>query len=77
MIEFPGGDASQAKVYLVAHLVGPQAVLVPVTLRFVPDAQTQQPEMVVMFGDEQVVYRTVHGSFQALAADATLHQWEA
>lgn len=77
VIEFPGGDVSQAKVYLVARLVGPQAALVPVTLRFVPDAQTHQSEMVVLFGGEQVTYHTAQGNFQALSTEAALCPWEA
>ena len=65
-----GGEVAQAKVYVVARLVGPQAALVPVTLRFVSDAQTLQPEMVVVFGDEQVVYRNEQGTFHPPLAHA-------
>lgn len=65
VIEFPGGDVSQAKVYVVARLAGPQAALVPVTLRFVPNAQTHLLDMLVSFGRERVVYRNAQGTFHA------------
>lgn len=34
VIEFPGGDASHAKIYVGPTLIGPNAALAPVTLRF-------------------------------------------
>lgn len=63
VMELPGGDVAQAKVYVVARLYGPQAALVPVTLRFAPNQQTHHPDMVVSFGGEQTVYHNLQGAF--------------
>ncbi len=72
VIEFPGGDATHAVVYLInAQLAGPHADLVPVTLQFVDTRHDQQPDMIVQVGGEQFVYRTVNGQFQPLATGRT------
>jgi hypothetical protein len=47
VIEFPGGDASHAKVYLGPHLYGANADLVPVMVQFVDSHHDHLPEMVV------------------------------
>ena len=40
VIEFPGGDATHARIYLGPHLYGSNASLVPVTLQFVDSRQS-------------------------------------
>jgi hypothetical protein len=65
IIELPAGDASHAKIYLGPHLYGPDADLMPVTLQFVDSRHTRQPDMVVLFQDQQVVFRNAQGSFHA------------
>jgi hypothetical protein len=63
VIDFPAGDASLAKVYLGPHLYGQNANLVPVTLRFIDSRHDHQPDMVVQFQAEQMVFRNSQGSF--------------
>jgi len=65
IIELPAGDASHAKIYLGPHLYGPDAGLMPVTLQFVDSRHTRQPDMVVLFQGQQVVFRNAQGSFHA------------
>jgi hypothetical protein len=65
VIELPAGDASHAKIYLGPHLYGPDADLVPVTLQFVESRYTHQPDMVVLFQSQQIVFRNAQGSFHA------------
>jgi len=47
VIEFPGGDASHARIYLGPQLYGARADLVPVTLSFVDVSGHHQPDMLV------------------------------
>jgi hypothetical protein len=67
VIEFPGGDATHAKIYLGPHLYGANASLVPVTLRFVDTRHDGHPEMIVAFQGEQVLFRNAQGTFHAPA----------
>ena len=67
VIEFPGGDASHAVIYIGPHLTGPHADLVPVTLQFVDVRHDQQPDMVVLVSGEQFIYRNMNGQFHAPA----------
>ena len=47
VIEFPGGDASHARIYLGPQLYGAGSDLVPVTLSFVDVSGNHQPDMLV------------------------------
>jgi hypothetical protein len=76
VIDFPGGDASHAKVYLGPHLYGQNASLVPVTLQFVDTRHNHQLDMVVLFQGEQIIFRNSGGSFQAPPASSLLGQRE-
>ncbi len=69
VIDLPAGDAAHAKIYLGPRLYGPDASLVPVTLQFVDSRHTHQPDMVVLFGGQQVVFRNAQGSFHAPPAN--------
>lgn len=63
IIEFPGGDASKAKVYLGPQLTGPDADLIPITLQFVNRTGDHLPDMIVQFGAVEVSYTNEHGTF--------------
>ncbi len=70
VIEFPGGDASHAKIYLGPHAYGSQADLVPVTLRFIDTQHTHQLDMVIQFQGEQIVFHNADGTFHPPSAPA-------
>ncbi len=70
IIEFPGGDASHAKIYLGPHAYGSQADLVPVTLRFVDTQHNHQPDMVIQFQGEQIMFHNADGTFHPPSAPA-------
>ena len=65
VIDFPGGDASHAKVYLGPHLYGQNANLVPVTVQFVDSRHDHHPDMDVLVQGERVVFTNTEGSFRA------------
>jgi hypothetical protein len=65
VIEFPGGDAAHAKIYLGPHLYGPDASQVPVTLQFVDGRHNGHPDMIMQFQGEKVIFRNAQGSFHA------------
>jgi hypothetical protein len=64
ILEFPGGDATHARVYLGPQLYGDNADLVPVTLRFVDTRHDHHPDMVVVFGENHIVFRNEQGTFR-------------
>jgi hypothetical protein len=64
ILEFPGGDATHARVYLGPQLYGDNADLVPVTLQFVDTRHDHHPDMVVVFGENQVVFRNEQATFR-------------
>lgn len=65
VIEFPGGDAAHAKIYVGPHLYGSGADLVPVTLQFIDSRHDHHPDMVVQVQGEQMVFRNQQGAFHA------------
>ena len=72
VIEFPGGDATHAKVYLGPVLSGPGADLVPVTVSFKDVTGDGKPDMVMQMGEQSVVFvnDTVDGVTQFRPARA-------
>jgi hypothetical protein len=70
VIDFPAGDAAHAKVYLGPHLYGQSANLVPVTLRFIDSRHDHQPDMVVVFQGEEMIFRNSGGTFHAPPASS-------
>ncbi len=70
VIEFPAGDATQAKIYLGPHLYGSNADLVPVTLRFIDSHHDHYPDMVILVQGEQMIFHNVQGSFHAPPASS-------
>jgi hypothetical protein len=71
VIDFPGGDATHARVYLGPHLYGANASLVPVTLRFVDSQHDGHLDMIVTFQGEQMTFRNAGGSFHAPPASSS------
>lgn len=66
IIEFPGGDASHARVYVGPQLYTTNADLVPVTLKFEDLNGDHHPDMLVCFQGSQVVYINAQGQFVPL-----------
>jgi hypothetical protein len=64
IVELPGGDASKPHVYVGPQLLGPDAALVPITLRFNDTNNDGQPDMIVQFRNSQLIYLNVKGTFQ-------------
>ncbi len=66
IIEFPGGDATHAHVYLGPQLYGSNSDLVPVTLRFADLNGDQKLDMIVTFQGSRTVFINDQGTFRAL-----------
>jgi hypothetical protein len=66
IIEFPGGDATHAHVYLGPQLYGSNNDLVPVTLSFADLNGDQKPDMIVTFQGSRTVFINDQGTFRAL-----------
>lgn len=66
VIEFPGGDATHARVYLISTLMGNGKDLAPVTLSFKDVTGDGKPDMIVSAGGTIVVYINDSGQFRPL-----------
>ena len=66
IIEFPGGDASHARVYEGPQLYTANADLVPVTLKFEDVNGDHKLDMLVCFQGSQFVYINAQGQFVPL-----------
>jgi hypothetical protein len=64
VIEFPGGDASHAKIYMGPQLYDTNADLIPVTLSFVDTKHNHHPDMFVQFNTTQILFHNVGNTFQ-------------
>lgn len=64
VIEFPGGDPSKGRDFLITTLYGPDAAGVPVTLTFADMNGDGKPDMLIHFEGQQVVYLNDHGTFR-------------
>lgn len=64
IIEFPGGDASHARVFMGPQLYGPDAALAPVTLSFVDINGDHKPDMIVTFQNTHIVFVNDQGTFR-------------
>jgi len=53
--EFPGGDVSQARSYLLTTLVGPGSDQAVVTLRLIDPLYTGKPDVIVTVGDLLII----------------------
>jgi len=69
VIEFPGGDPSKAKVYVVGPtLIGPGQDLTPVTLTFKDVNGDGKLDMIVNIQDSRLVFINENGAFRPLHA---------
>lgn len=66
VIEFPGGDATHARIFLGPQLLGPKSDQEPVTLRFVDLNGDHKPDMVIEVQGSQIVFLNDQGSFRPL-----------
>ncbi len=64
VIEFPGGDASKARIYIGPQLYGSGDDLIPVTLSFVDVQGNHQPDMIIHFQETRLVYSNENGGFR-------------
>lgn len=64
VIEFPGGDASKARIYIGPQLYGTGDDLIPVTLSFVDVQGNHQPDMIIHFQETRIVYINTQGGFR-------------
>jgi len=64
VIEFPGGDATHARIYLGPQLYGAGSDLVPVTLSFVDVNGNHLPDMLVHFQTTRIIFINAAGGFR-------------
>ena len=69
VIEFPGGDASKARIYRGPQLYGNGDNLIPVTLSFVDVNGNHRPDMILHFQDTRLVYINENGGFRPATPD--------
>src|SRR5258708_7297499 len=69
VIEFPGGDASKARIYIGPQLYGNGDNLAPVTLSFVDVNGNHRPDMILHFQDTRLVYINENGGFRPANPD--------
>lgn len=73
VIEFPGGDASKAKIYVVSTVIGPDQDLTPVTLTFKDVNSDGKPDMVVNVQDARFVLINDNGAFRPVHSGEIIH----
>ncbi len=64
IIEFPGGDATKARVYIGPTLIGPGQNLAPVTLAFQDLTGNGKLDMIVNVGGSHFVFINDNGTFR-------------
>lgn len=69
VIEFPGGDASKARIYIGPQLYGNGQQLIPVTLSFVDVNGNHHPDMIISFQNTNIVYVNDQGGFRPANAN--------
>ncbi len=69
VIEFPGGDASKARIYIGPQLYGSGDNLIPVTLSFVDVNGNYRPDMILHVQDTRLVYINENGGFRPATPD--------
>ena len=69
IIEFPGGDASKARIYLGPQLYGAGDDLIPVTLSFADVNGDHLPDMIIHFQSSRIVFINAQGGFRPLKPD--------
>ena len=69
VIDFPGGDASKARIYIGPQLYGNGDTLIPVTLSFVDVHGNHHPAMILHFQDTRLAYINENGGFRPANPD--------
>lgn len=69
VVEWPGGDATHARVYLGPQLFGLSSDLEPVMLRFVDLNSDHLPDMVITVENSQIVLINAQGIFRPVGSD--------
>jgi hypothetical protein len=69
VIDFPGGDASKARIYIGPQLYGNGDNLIPVTLSFADVNGNHHPAMILHFQDTRLVYINENGGFRPANPD--------
>ncbi len=75
IIEFPGGDASHARIFMGPQLYTDGSDLVPVTLKFLDVNGDHRPDMIITFQGSQVVFINDQWMFRPLRPEER-HQVE-
>jgi hypothetical protein len=65
VIEFPGGDATHAKIYIGPPLIGDNASLIPVTVSFKDVNGDGKPDMLIHVQDQTLVFLNTGRQFQS------------
>jgi hypothetical protein len=73
VIEFPGGDASKAKIYVGPTLIGPNSNLAPVTLTFKDVNGDGLPDMIVNVQGGHFVFINQNGQFRPAQPSDNVH----
>lgn len=72
IIELPGGDATQARVYIGPTLVGDGEDLTPVTLEFRDVNRDGKPDMILHIKDSRTVFLNENGHFRLAKPSDTI-----
>ncbi|HLX41489.1 MAG TPA: hypothetical protein VKR42_13230 [Ktedonobacteraceae bacterium] len=73
IIEFPGGDASKARVYSGPVLFGDGQDLIPITGEFRDVNGDGKPDMIVHIQDQQLIFINTGTEFRPLQPGETVH----
>ena len=65
VIEFPGGDATHAKISIGPPLIGDNASLIPVTVSFKDANGDGKPDMLIHVQDQTIVFLNTGTQFQS------------
>ena len=66
VIEFPGGDAAHARIFIGPQLYTANSDLVVVTLKFIDVNGDHKPDMIIDFQNSRVVFINDSGTFRPL-----------
>jgi hypothetical protein len=69
IIEWPGGEAAHARIFLGPQLFGPQSDLEPVVLRFADLNGDHLPDMIIEVEGSQIVFINARGTFRPLQSN--------
>jgi hypothetical protein len=73
VIEFPGGDATHARIFMVTTLIGEGEDLTPVTLTFQDVTGSGKLDMIVNIGDTHFIFLNENGTFRPARPNDTIH----